>query len=200
MQRADKPILKRIKAVKSWLEKAEKSYTDNAETKGELQLLLAQAEMQRLEEKHRTLSLRRYPKTLMVAALTCVMIMIGTWISQSERSHSVTEAANSIKNEQGVIEASKSDSKPTLTRSTGETKTEESAVDAKTSTNSEGAKAVTAESLVVNTQVKEESVAPAKMITEEKPQETKSTHETNVVSSKEIQQAIRDGGRTLRGL
>lgn len=42
--------VKRVKSVRKWLEKAEKSYDRNQEISGELNLIMAQAEMQRLKE------------------------------------------------------------------------------------------------------------------------------------------------------
>ena len=40
--------LKRVKSVKRWLEKAENSYSNHKELTGEMNLIMAQAEMQRL--------------------------------------------------------------------------------------------------------------------------------------------------------
>lgn len=50
MKKSDEIMKKKIHSVKSWLEKAEHSYEDDSVTKGKLQLLLAKAEMQYLEE------------------------------------------------------------------------------------------------------------------------------------------------------
>lgn len=44
--------LKRVKSVKRWLDKAENSYSNNKDISGELNLMMAQAEMQRLKETH----------------------------------------------------------------------------------------------------------------------------------------------------
>lgn len=44
--------LKRVKSIKRWLDKAEDSYTNNQDISGELNLIMAQAEMQRLKETH----------------------------------------------------------------------------------------------------------------------------------------------------
>ena len=44
--------LKRVKSVKKWLDKAENSYSNNKDISGELNLMMAQAEMQRLKETH----------------------------------------------------------------------------------------------------------------------------------------------------
>lgn len=43
-------IVQRLQAVRQWLEKAEKSYSNNKEMTGEINLIMAQAEMQRLKE------------------------------------------------------------------------------------------------------------------------------------------------------
>ena len=48
--------LKRVKSVKRWLDKAENSYSNNKDISGELNLMMAQAEMQRLKETHLVLS------------------------------------------------------------------------------------------------------------------------------------------------
>ena len=42
--------LKRVRAIRKWLEKAENSYTSNKDISGEINLIMAQAEMQRLKE------------------------------------------------------------------------------------------------------------------------------------------------------
>lgn len=42
--------LKRVRSVRKWLEKAETSYTNDKQISGELNLIMAQAEMQRLKE------------------------------------------------------------------------------------------------------------------------------------------------------
>lgn len=44
--------LKRVKSIKRWLDKAENSYSNNKDISGELNLMMAQAEMQRLKETH----------------------------------------------------------------------------------------------------------------------------------------------------
>ena len=44
--------LKRVKSVKYWLNKAEDSYEKDKNMSAEINLIMAQAEMQRLKEKH----------------------------------------------------------------------------------------------------------------------------------------------------
>lgn len=52
--------LKRVKSVKRWLEKAENSYSNHKELTGEMNLLMAQAEMQRLKEVRGTSQRRKW--------------------------------------------------------------------------------------------------------------------------------------------
>ena len=52
--------LKRVKSVKRWLEKAENSYSNHKELTGEMNLLMAQAEMQRLKEVRGTSPRRKW--------------------------------------------------------------------------------------------------------------------------------------------
>ena len=52
--------LKRVKSVKRWLEKAEKSYSNHKELTGEMNLIMAQAEMQRLKEVRGTSPWRKW--------------------------------------------------------------------------------------------------------------------------------------------
>ena len=52
--------LKRVKSVKRWLEKAENSYSNHKELTGEMNLIMAQAEMQRLKEVRGTSRRRKW--------------------------------------------------------------------------------------------------------------------------------------------
>lgn len=52
--------IKRVRAVRKWLEKAESSYSSNKEITGEINLIMAQAEMQRLHETRKESSAKRW--------------------------------------------------------------------------------------------------------------------------------------------
>ncbi len=52
--------LKRVKAVKKWLDKAEDAYSGHQELTGEMNLMMAQAEMQRLKEVHKNSPFRKW--------------------------------------------------------------------------------------------------------------------------------------------
>lgn len=51
--------IRRLRSIRKWLEKAEKSYTSDQDISGELNLIMAQAEMQRLKETDRKGEKRR---------------------------------------------------------------------------------------------------------------------------------------------
>lgn len=59
--------LKRVQSIRRWLEKAEQSYLRHREVAGELNLLMAQAEMKRLKERDYTCPKRRPWKMRIIA-------------------------------------------------------------------------------------------------------------------------------------
>ena len=66
--------LKSVRAIRKWLEKAENSYTDHKDISGELNLIMAQAEMQRLKETEKPHPVRIWGKRglALFAALSIV--------------------------------------------------------------------------------------------------------------------------------
>ena len=65
--------LKRVKSVKRWLEKAENSYSNHKELTGEMNLIMAQAEMQRLKEVRGTSPRRKW-----LLRATCSVMTVST--------------------------------------------------------------------------------------------------------------------------
>lgn len=59
--------VKRVRAVRKWLEKAESCYSSHKEVTGEINLIMAQAEMERLKETRRNGKGRK--RALQIAAL-----------------------------------------------------------------------------------------------------------------------------------
>ena len=59
MEKRRRPVDRQIHTVRTWLDKAEKSYASDASTKGQMQLLLAKAEMQHLDEQQTLMGVRR---------------------------------------------------------------------------------------------------------------------------------------------
>lgn len=52
MKRSQNDTIHRVRAVRSWLEKAEASFDEESDIKGELNLMLAEAEMKNLRKHH----------------------------------------------------------------------------------------------------------------------------------------------------
>ncbi|WP_288780909.1 hypothetical protein [uncultured Dialister sp.] len=74
-------IVKRVQAVRKWLEKAEHSYSSHKEITGEINLIMAQAEMQRLNETHKNSKVRRWMLRIsaMGAAFAVFLGMNAFW-------------------------------------------------------------------------------------------------------------------------
>lgn len=67
--------LKRVKSVKKWLDKAENSYSNNKDISGELNLMMAQAEMQRLKETHSHEKAKKWGIRLSAMAAAAVLFI-----------------------------------------------------------------------------------------------------------------------------
>lgn len=75
---ADKNKAAHVRSAKKWLEKAEKSFDNQATVQGELNLMLAEAEMENLRKKQ---GRRRWLQA--AAAVFCLLCLGGTfWLKQ----------------------------------------------------------------------------------------------------------------------
>ena len=70
MGKSDKNMAEHVRSVKMWLERAEKSYDHKSDIQGELNLMLAEAEMKNLRKNHMT----GQGIMKIVAAVTAVML------------------------------------------------------------------------------------------------------------------------------
>ncbi len=68
--------LTRVKSIKKWLDKAEESYSSHKDISGELNLIMAQAEMQRLKETHPHAFLKKWGVRFSAMAVA-VMLFAG---------------------------------------------------------------------------------------------------------------------------
>ncbi len=75
--------LKRVKAVKKWLDKAENAYSGHRELTGEMNLMMAQAEMQRLKEVHKHSAVRKWGLRG-CAMIVAVLLFFGVHFIQEE--------------------------------------------------------------------------------------------------------------------
>lgn len=84
--------LKRVKAVKKWLDKAENAYSGHRELTGEMNLMMAQAEMQRLKEVHKHSAVRKWGLRG-CAMIVAVLLFFGFHFIQEEMNKDETAPA-----------------------------------------------------------------------------------------------------------
>jgi hypothetical protein len=107
-------LCRRIRSVKSWLSRAEKNFDDADDMRGELNLLLAEAELQRLRETEGKKSARR--GHVMAAALAAGIVFISwtAWdvLQRPGRQHGAAEV--SAKESAGAQHIERKEEKPVL--------------------------------------------------------------------------------------
>lgn len=74
MEKRQRPVERQIHTVRTWLDKAEQSYASDANVKGQMQLLLAKAEMQHLDEQHMLKGVRH---SSWIKGLFCTLAVLG---------------------------------------------------------------------------------------------------------------------------
>ena len=87
MKRSQNDTLHRVRAVQSWLEKAEASFDKESDIKGELNLMLAEAEMKNLR-RHRPVHKRLLRLGAIVTALC--LVSGGWYLFHLPRQHDVS--------------------------------------------------------------------------------------------------------------
>jgi type IV secretory pathway VirB10-like protein len=87
--------LKRVKAVKKWLDKAENAYSGHRELTGEMNLMMAQAEMQRLKEVHKHSSIQKWGLRG-CAMIVAVLLFFGFHFLQREMNKTEIESVPSV--------------------------------------------------------------------------------------------------------
>lgn len=88
--------LKRVQSIRRWLEKAEQSYLRHREVSGELNLLMAQAEMQRLKERDYTCSKRRPWKMRIMAFIVAAGLFSGLTFWQNRGTETTQSVPVSV--------------------------------------------------------------------------------------------------------
>jgi len=189
MRISDKDRADHVRSAKTWLEKAEQSFDRQAGIKGELNLMLAEAEMKNLRKK-RTIG----QKFLKVGAiLTAFVLAAGFWYiftprNQSEPMTPITATSNKAEriNSQWV-------SMPKLNYSE----------DTSAVKHMEGAVTHTRINTTSQETGSEESDSHIKETMQESPQivvqPSESSHGTTVMTDRQVQKAVQDAQHSLRG-
>lgn len=76
MEKSGNHVAEHVRSAKMWLEKAEESFDKKADIQGELNLMLAEAEMKNLRKHH---EFRLWEKLRVVAVLVISVACIGIW-------------------------------------------------------------------------------------------------------------------------
>ena len=92
--------LKRVKSVKRWLDKAENSYLNNKDISGELNLMMAQAEMQRLKETHPHEKAKRWGIRLSAMAAAAVLFGFSNLFSANADKSPVISRETTVSKEE----------------------------------------------------------------------------------------------------
>lgn len=185
----DKPMEKRIHSVKSWLDKAERSYADDASARGNLQLLLAQAEMQHLSERRGQRLWQNRSITWPLMAGVCLLVIGGSWLMKPvsvPQDHVGINRSVTTEAIPGWTAGSAAGADNWLNR-TGLVYSQPSEIKA-------GMPAAAATAALPDSSTSTAEAVPAAV-----EGSSANTAEVAVLSTSQIRQAVRDGGRSLRG-
>lgn len=228
MNQTSKSMEKKIRSVKTWLDRAEQAYADDSTAKGQLQLMLAKAEMQHLDEQQG--ATKRHKLYLIGGILLALLIAIGVYFMNIPMNKpslapsdgeftTVTNEIDSTKSSTGTNSNSSNgtnmvypagattgntgNQQLTSTDSNGTAAQSSLSVNSTSSTMSTDGTVQTertssdGESMNQNTSV---STSTADEMTQTAPvNEKEDTIAEPVISNSQIQEAVREGGRSLRG-
>lgn len=170
--------IKRVRAVRKWLEMAEDSYQSHKELNGEIHLIFARAEMERLKETHHESNVLKW--IFRFGAFGTAVLLLGVlWMGQGYISEERTAPAVSVIQQETNRSSSEED------RNLLNKNVSESASDSSADTN------------VVKEDFREES-AEQKTVAESISREKTSDMHPGL-SDQEIQMVVGEASRTLRG-
>ncbi len=198
MEKRQRPVERQIHTVRTWLDKAEQSYASDANVKGQMQLLLAKAEMQHLDEQHTLKGVRRSSWIKGVFCTLAVLGVVGALYWQpADSSSSSTKSLPIVQVPWGAEKpnnSSTSTEKNWLQTSWPQqelvNKEQKSFFDKEQPEQKSIVQQAPAESVVVSTP-REEVVASEETV--------KLNPVQPVVNQQEIQRAVHMGGKSLRG-
>lgn len=79
MKTKNNKVCNKIRSVKSWLSMAEDDFTKKNDVRGELNLLLAEAELQHLREKESNVKAKSLQLMALLTAVFLVLVVLGGW-------------------------------------------------------------------------------------------------------------------------
>lgn len=182
--------LKRVQAVKKWLEKAESSYSKHKDITGEINLIMAQAEMQRLKETRRPSSFYRWGLRGCAMIIAVGLFFGGSYLYQwtTEKSVSPASSMEMVQKETNPASAVTAPAPQKLEKL--ETESSKASLPEETEEVSATAEVVTPPKV---------SAPALEVATVEAPSNPAPARRAPALSEKEIQSVVGEAGRTLRG-
>ncbi|WP_416176741.1 hypothetical protein [Dialister sp.] len=186
--------VKRLRAVRKWLEKAENSYSSHKEITGEINLIMAQAEMERLKETHGNSKSRK--RVLQIGALIAafgVFLGLNAIWQVLEPSSEKTVVPVQVVQEKETVPAVKQE------------EPEHPALAAEAVKTTAPASSVSAEPVyTAPAEVTPQAAAPQPAVTASQPtappvRTAAAAVPKPALSDKEIQSVVGEAGRALRG-
>ena len=107
-------LCNKIRSVKSWLSKAEASFGNENELQGELNLLLAEAELQHLRETDAKKAQKRRHIISMGVAFIIAAAFIGVWKMYPAKTNNVDVEISKINIQSPVVEKISSEFRKTM--------------------------------------------------------------------------------------
>ena len=185
MGKSGNNIAEHVRSAKMWLEKAEQSFDRQSEIQGELNLMLAEAEMKNLRKRH---GLKVRAKRRVAAAMGIAVMAAGLWYAATRESLSTALPAR--------------DAIPAVQQSPEKLP----AVPAKTAAQPEPytgrqaqAEPAAAARPTASQEQRDDAAAPASASEAAAPIQRSAPAPKEVLTDAQIQQAVRDARHSLRG-
>lgn len=236
MNQTSKSMEKKIRSVKTWLDRAEQAYADDSTAKGQLQLMLAKAEMKHLDEQQdKRKTYLRYAMYVLTLSLTLLALFFALKSPSTvtkpvnDGKPAVTNSVNSTTNSSSGNGTDGSGQNATVSNGNGQGITGTTATPTGNGANSSApvgtaandAAAAAASTTAItdsgagtsgdsgtvsstsneagNESTADTSYTSGQTATEAASSNNGSSTAEPVISNTQIQEAVREGGRSLRG-
>ncbi|MGP1542772.1 MAG: hypothetical protein ACTTIJ_03690 [Dialister pneumosintes] len=183
--------ISRVRAIRKWLEKAEKSFSSQKNLSGELNLIMARAEIQRLDEVHKWANTKKW-----CIRTGTFIIAITIFIDGSFFHKGINVTSDNIRKDNSEVESQfLVDTAKGISITTSSDIVKQENIDyADTQLPKSELNSVEASEIAINSQGYEESIENHMSIASEHMIESNS-----IMSAREIQSVVGEAGRALRG-
>ena len=185
MGKSGNNIAEHVRSAKMWLEKAEQSFDRQSEIQGELNLMLAEAEMKNLRKRH---GLKVRAKLRVAAAMGIAVMAAGLWYAATRESPAtalpVRDAAPAVQQSPEKLPAAPAKASAQPEPYAGQQVHAESAAAARPTASHEQ---------------RDDAAAPASASEAAAPIQRSAPEPKEVLTDAQIQQAVRDARHSLRG-